>query len=79
VQPLLSVTKTEYVPALRPEIDGEEALFDQLNENGAVPPATVTDAEPFDPPKQLTFEPEHEAVILHAANDTVAQADVVHP
>ena len=47
VHPFASVTVKVYVPSARPVVDG-------LIVYGPVPPLPTTDADPLDPPRQLT-------------------------
>ena len=54
VQPRLSVTVTEYVPAFRLEIPEVVAPVFHEYVYGAVPPVADVDNAPVDCPKQLT-------------------------
>ena len=62
MQPLLSVTVTEYEPAINPFAEAIVEPLLQEYEYGAVPPAAITLAEPVFPPKQRT------SVLLHDAD-----------
>jgi hypothetical protein len=66
VQFALSVTVTEYVPAVNLFVVDVESLFDHLNLNGDVPPETTGVAEPLFPLKQdiLFFDIELIAKLL---------------
>jgi len=54
VSPVLSVTVTEYVPAISPVLAEEVLPFDQRYVYGAGPSDTTARAVPLAPPLQLT-------------------------
>ena len=55
LHPLVSVTRTLYVPILKLERFCELVLFDQEKVYGAVPPVTAKLIVPLEPPKQDMF------------------------
>ena len=78
VQEFASVIVTVYVPATLPVIPVVVAPVDQAYAKVPIPPDAVTDAEPFEPPLQLTFVKDVLAEIGLGCV-TVPEEVVVHP
>ena len=55
VQPMASVAVTLYAPSIKPVTEAEVIPLFHRYVIVPVPPVAFTNAEPFDPPKQLTF------------------------
>ena len=79
VQPLASVTVTEYVPAKTPEIDAVVAELLHAYVYAVVPPVALAVAAPSDAPLQLTLESNAVAAIRLVGCIIITEVLSVHP
>jgi hypothetical protein len=77
-QPMLSITSTEYNPALNPAMDSVVSPVDQRTEIGVAPPVITMAAVPSDSPHDVTFVPDIETEMA-GTWPMVTESIAVHP